>query len=281
MLDCTDFDSPHVVTNAAGSLNPSIPVGTSTFLFVNISRLTSSDCVLSIVVVINDHLALPNLTGMNPLLGPQTSPDHPRFLPLSDAYSVALRRLVFLAADKLQIPDSAFAEGTYAWVSGPTYETPAEGRFLRGAGADVVGMSTVPEVLAGREEGLNVAVLSLVTNFVVIPEKPASIREQVKAEVCGLPIFLTHEADNGLALGNGICTTPSAGRISRRGPRNWQAESRTHEAACSASRRSQAGGHLDGARMIFWIPVDLSCQTSIYCDLSRDLRRFSAFCGRS
>ncbi|KAJ2919764.1 hypothetical protein MD484_g677, partial [Candolleomyces efflorescens] len=148
-----------LITNAAGSLNPSIPVGT--------------------IVVINDHLALPNLTGMNPLLGPQTSPDHPRFLPLSDAYSVALRRLVFLAADKLQIPDSAFAEGTYAWVSGPTYETPAEGRFLRGAGADVVGMSTVPEVLAGREEGLNVAVLSLVTNFVVIPEKPASIREQL------------------------------------------------------------------------------------------------------
>jgi purine-nucleoside phosphorylase len=92
--------------------------------------------------------------------------------------------LVFLAANKLQIPDSALAEGTYAWVSGPTYETPAEGRFLRRAGADVVGMSTVPEVLAGREEGLNVAVLSLVTNFVVIPEKPASIREQVKAEVC-------------------------------------------------------------------------------------------------
>ncbi|RXW19681.1 hypothetical protein EST38_g6188 [Candolleomyces aberdarensis] len=159
-----------LITNAAGSLNPSIPVGT--------------------IVVINDHLALPNLTGMNPLLGPQTSPDHPRFLPLSDAYSVALRRLVFLAANKLQIPDSALAEGTYAWVSGPTYETPAEGRFLRTAGADVVGMSTVPEVLAGREEGLNVAVLSLVTNFVVIPERPASIREQVEAELSGTEYIL-------------------------------------------------------------------------------------------
>ncbi|TEB25538.1 inosine guanosine and xanthosine phosphorylase family protein [Coprinellus micaceus] len=153
-----------LITNAAGSLNPDIPVGT--------------------IVVINDHIALPNLTGMNPLLGPQTSPDHPRFLPLSDAYSVPLRRLVFLAASRLQLPQEALAEGTYAWVSGPTYETPAEGRFLRRIGADVVGMSTIPEVLAGREEGLNVAVLSLVTNFVVIPEKPRSIRAEVDAEVC-------------------------------------------------------------------------------------------------
>lgn len=109
--------------------------------------------------------------------------DLPRFLPLSDAYSPALRRLVFLAAHQLQLEDSALAEGTYAWVSGPTYETPAEGRFLRQVGADVVGMSTVPEVLAAREEGLNVVVLSLVTNFVVIPETYRSIKEEVQAEV--------------------------------------------------------------------------------------------------
>jgi purine-nucleoside phosphorylase len=120
---------------------------------------------------------------MNPLLGPQTSMDLPRFLPLSDAYSPALRRLVFLAAHQLQLEDSALAEGTYAWVSGPTYETPAEGRFLRRVGADVVGMSTVPEVLAAKEEGLNVVVLSLVTNFVVIPETYRSIKEEVQAEV--------------------------------------------------------------------------------------------------
>jgi purine-nucleoside phosphorylase len=167
------------VTNAAGSLNPSIPVGTSqSYNSVGDIRLT-----LYIVVVIQDHLALPNLTGMNPLLGPQTSKDLPRFLPLSDAYSPALRRLVFLAAHQLQLEDSALAEGTYAWVSGPAYETPAEGRFLRRVGADVVGMSTVPEVLAAREEGLNVVVLSLVTNFVVIPETYRSIKKEVQAEV--------------------------------------------------------------------------------------------------
>jgi purine-nucleoside phosphorylase len=134
-------------------------------------------------VVIHDHLALPNLTGFNPLLGPPTSPDYPRFLPLSNAYSQKLRKLVFHAAHKLGLARDDLAEGTYAWVSGPTYETPAEGRFLRSAGADVVGMSTVPEVLAAREEGMEAVVLSLVTNAVVIPEKYWSIREEVEAEV--------------------------------------------------------------------------------------------------
>jgi len=159
-----------IITNAAGSLNPNISVGT--------------------VVVIWDHIALPNLTGLNPLLGPQTSLDLPRFLPLSDAYSPSLRRLAFLAARDLQLEESALAEGTYAWVSGPTYETPAEGRFLRRIGADVVGMSTVPEVLAAREEGLDVMVLSLVTNFVVIPDTYRSIREEVKTELAGKQIGL-------------------------------------------------------------------------------------------
>ncbi|KJA25257.1 hypothetical protein HYPSUDRAFT_420055 [Hypholoma sublateritium FD-334 SS-4] len=174
-----------IITNAAGSLNPSIPVGT--------------------IVVIQDHLAIPNLAGMNPLLGPQTSPDLPRFLPLSDAYSTTLRRLVFLAAHHLQLEDSALAEGTYAWVSGPTYETPAEGRFLRRVGADVVGMSTVPEVLAAREEGLEVMVLSLVTNFVVIPDTYRSIREEVAAELSGkkleLPPAQTVSHEEVLAIG--------------------------------------------------------------------------------
>ncbi|KAG6834321.1 hypothetical protein H0H93_010492, partial [Arthromyces matolae] len=76
----------------------------------------------------------------------------------------------------------ALAEGIYAWGGGLTYETPAEGRLLRLAGADVVSMSTVPEVLAAREEGFNVAVLNLVTNFVVIPQGYRNIRDKVDAE---------------------------------------------------------------------------------------------------
>lgn len=125
---------------------------------------------------------MPNLTGFNVLLGPAT-PGGSRFTPLSDAYSPVLRRLVFHAAHQLGYPAEALAEGTYAWVSGPTYETPAEGRFLRLAGADVVGMSTVPEVLVARELGVQVCALSLVTNFVVIPQGYPSIREEVEREV--------------------------------------------------------------------------------------------------
>jgi len=158
-----------IITNAAGSLNPNIPVGT--------------------IVVIQDHLAMNNLTGyLNPCFGPTISPDYPRFLPLSDAYSTKLRRLAFLASHKLSLADNALAEGVYAWVSGPTYETPAEGRFLRHAGADVVGMSTVPEVVIAREEGMEVMVLSLVTNFVVIPDNYRSIKEEVQAELAGKPL---------------------------------------------------------------------------------------------
>lgn len=140
-----------------------------------------------LVVVIQDHLALPNLTGMNPTFGPLISPEHPRFYPLGDAYSVRLRKLAFHAAHQLQLHRDALAEGTYAWVSGPAYETPAEGRFLRNAGAHVVGMSTIPEVVAAREEGLEIMVLSLVTNMVVIPDKYRSIRDEVEAEVRAKP----------------------------------------------------------------------------------------------
>ncbi|KDQ56773.1 hypothetical protein JAAARDRAFT_131880 [Jaapia argillacea MUCL 33604] len=159
-----------IVTNAAGSLNPELPVGT--------------------IVVIQDHLALPNLTGLNPLLGPLLSPSYPRFLPISSAYSPSLRRLAFIASHHLSLPPSALSEGIYAWVSGPTYESPAEGRFLRNAGASVVGMSTVPEVCVAKEEGMEVMVLSLVTNFVVIPEKYRSIKEEVQAELDGKPLHI-------------------------------------------------------------------------------------------
>ncbi|KAI0697375.1 nucleoside phosphorylase domain-containing protein [Cytidiella melzeri] len=169
-----------IITNASGGLNPEFSAGT--------------------IVVVEDHFALPNLTGtLNPLFGPLYSPSSPRFVPLSDAYSPALRRLAFLAAHSLSFPDSALQEGVYAWVSGPTYETPAEGRFLRAAGADVVGMSTVPEVVAAREAGVEVVVLSLVTNAVEMGSKRRSVKEEVRAELEGKEVcvpqakVVTHE----------------------------------------------------------------------------------------
>ncbi|QRV94267.1 5'-methylthioadenosine phosphorylase [Ceratobasidium sp. AG-Ba] len=165
-----------IITNAAGILNPKYPVGT--------------------VFVVHDHLALPNLTGFNPTLGPVLEPPFQlRFTPLSKAYTFSLRCTAFRAAHDLKFPKNFLAEGTYAWVSGPTYETPAEGRFLRSAGVDVVGMSTVPEVVAAHQAGMDVLVLSLGTNAVVIPEGYRSAREAVDAEIAGKPLPPVVEAE--------------------------------------------------------------------------------------
>jgi purine-nucleoside phosphorylase len=99
-------------------------------------------------VLIADHL---NLTGRSPLIGP-------RFVDLTDAYSVRLR-------DVARGVDPSLEEGVYAGLPGPHYETPAEIRMLRVLGADLVGMSTVHETIAARAEGLEVLGISLVTNL--------------------------------------------------------------------------------------------------------------------
>jgi purine-nucleoside phosphorylase len=155
------------------------------------------------VVVVDDHIALPLLTGLNPLLGPlplsrppnaapgpapagPTPAARARFVPLSDAYARPLRLAAFRAAHELGLSRDALAEGTYAWVSGPTYETRGEAALLGSAGASVVGMSTVPEVVAARDEGVRVLVLSLVTNMVVgvvRGTRGRSVREELDAEV--------------------------------------------------------------------------------------------------
>ncbi len=143
-------------------------------------------CATCAVVVIEDHIALPLLTGINPLFGPLSRPTSRRFVPLSDAYARTLRLAAFRAAHALGMPRSALAEGTYAWVSGPTYETRGEAALLAAAGASVVGMSTVPEVVAARDEGMRVLVLSLVTNMVVGVVRGTevkSVREELDAEV--------------------------------------------------------------------------------------------------
>ncbi|EIM20233.1 inosine guanosine and [Wallemia mellicola CBS 633.66] len=177
-----------IITNAAGSLNPQIPTGS--------------------IVTIHDHIAFPGLSSDNPLKGPlvpiQTEalkrlnpqpPQPPRFLPQSDAHSFDLRLLAHRAAHKIGIARDAIVEGVYCWVTGPTYETPAEGRLLRQAGADVVGMSTIPEVIAAHHAGVKVLVLSLVTNFVVIPDTYPSAKAIVDAEINGTapPVYKPSE----------------------------------------------------------------------------------------
>jgi purine-nucleoside phosphorylase len=127
-----------LLTNAAGGLDPSFGPGT--------------------LMAIRDHI---NLTGRNPLLGPNADAIGPRFPDLTEAWSPRLRWQLLQAATAEAID---LAEGVYVGLTGPTYETPAEVRMLAGLGGDAVGMSTVLECIAARWAGLEVCGVSLVTN---------------------------------------------------------------------------------------------------------------------
>lgn len=111
------------------------------------------------VVCLSDHL---NLLGGSPLRGPNDDRLGPRFPDMTEVYDRSLRELATVEATRLGI---CLAGGVYAAVPGPNYETPAEVRMLRGLGADVVGMSTVPEAIVGRHGGLRVLAFAIVTNW--------------------------------------------------------------------------------------------------------------------
>jgi purine-nucleoside phosphorylase len=110
------------------------------------------------LVVISDHI---NLQGVSPLTGPNDEQFGPRFPDMSRAYEKKFRELTLAEGRRLGIN---LGEGVYAALAGPSYETPAEIRYLRGIGADLVGMSTVPEVIAARHSGIRVLGISCVTN---------------------------------------------------------------------------------------------------------------------
>ncbi len=127
-----------VLTNAAGGLDPSFGPGT--------------------LMVMRDHI---NLTGQNPLMGPNADDLGPRFPDLTDAWSPRLRERLHAAA---KAEDVDLEEGIYVGLTGPNYETPAEVRMYAGLGGHAVGMSTVLECIAARWVGLEVCGVSLVTN---------------------------------------------------------------------------------------------------------------------
>lgn len=136
-----------ILTNAAGGINLAFEQGT--------------------LVLISDHI---NLQGANPLVGPNIDSLGPRFPDMSHAYDERYRHLAKQVAAELGI---TLAEGVYAAVLGPSYETPAEIRFLRTIGADLVGMSTVPEVIVANHMGMRVIAISCVTNMAagILPQK--------------------------------------------------------------------------------------------------------------
>lgn len=142
-----------VVTNAAGGINTGFQVGD--------------------LMAITDHL---NLAGYNPLIGPNEPKLGPRFPDMSHAYDPKLRELLRQSAQATGVP---LREGVYACLSGPSYETPAEIRMLRTLGADAVGMSTVPEVIAAVHMGVKVAGISCITNLAAGISKHALSHQEV------------------------------------------------------------------------------------------------------
>lgn len=128
-----------VVTNAAGGINPGFQPGD--------------------LMAIADHL---NLSGHNPLTGSHDDRLGPRFPDMSAAYDPRLRALLRETAEGLGL---RLQEGVYSFLSGPSYETPAEVRMLGRLGADACGMSTIPEVIACRQMGLRVLGISLISNL--------------------------------------------------------------------------------------------------------------------
>ena len=124
------------------------------------------------LVVLKDHI---NLQGVNPLSGPNDELFGPRFPDMTTAYDRKFREIALAESQQLGIGP---AEGTYAALAGPSYETPAEIRYLRSIGSDLVGMSTVPEVIAARHSGIRVLGISCVTNAAAgILDQPLDHRE--------------------------------------------------------------------------------------------------------
>jgi len=144
------------VTNAAGGVNPDFEAGD--------------------VMLITDNLNLIGMMGANPLMGPNIDELGPRFPDMSQAYDRKLMALARQVASNENIP---LREGVYCALSGPSFEGPADLRFLRGIGADAVGMSTAPEVIVARHGGMRVLGLSGISNKANLDGSTITTHEEV------------------------------------------------------------------------------------------------------
>jgi len=145
-----------VVTNAAGAVNPAFEAGD--------------------VMLISDHISLMAMAGQNPLMGPNIDEFGERFPDMSQAYDKELLMLAHEAARANQIKPH---EGVYICLAGPSFESPADLRFLQRIGADAVGMSTVPEVIVARHGGMRVLGISGVSNKANLDGTTITTHEEV------------------------------------------------------------------------------------------------------
>jgi purine-nucleoside phosphorylase len=145
-----------IVTNAAGAVNPDFEPGD--------------------LMLITDHLNLIGMAGLSPLRGPNLDEFGPRFPDMSRAYDRELQKVVRLVAGENQI---ALREGIYVCLAGPSFETPADLRFLRAAGADSVGMSTIPEVITAHHSQMRVIGISGISNKANLDGNTTTTHEEV------------------------------------------------------------------------------------------------------
>jgi len=145
-----------VVTNAAGAINPAFVPGD--------------------LMLIKDHINLIGMGGANPLMGPNLEEFGPRFPDMSQPYDWELLATAREACDEAGI---SYREGVYASLTGPSFETPAELRFLKAIGADAVGMSTAPEVVVARHSGMRVLGVSGISNKANLDGSTITTHEEV------------------------------------------------------------------------------------------------------
>lgn len=137
-----------IITNAAGGLNEGFQVGD--------------------LMLLTDHINLMGMAGHSPLFGPNDERLGPRFLGMTEPYDRQLRQVALAVGEELGL---RLRQGVYAMLGGPTFESPAEIRFLRLIGADAVGMSTVPEVVVARHGGMRVLAISHISNMALDQEE--------------------------------------------------------------------------------------------------------------
>lgn len=155
-----------IVTNAAGGINADFSPGD--------------------LMLITDHINFLGMAGQNPLRGPNDETIGPRFPDMIGTYDLELRKL---AHETAVANNFTLQEGTYAYVAGPSFETPAELRFLRTVGADAVGMSTVPTVVVARHAGMQILGISSITNKAVPDPEPGTVLDHEEVLETGKQII--------------------------------------------------------------------------------------------
>jgi purine-nucleoside phosphorylase len=153
-----------IVTNAAGGVNPNFRVGD--------------------LMLLTDHINFVGMAGLSPLRGPNDDALGPRFPDMTDAYDPALCDLARAVAREFQIE---LREGVYIMLAGPSFESPADVRFVRMIGADAVGMSTAPEVIVARHGGMRVLGVSLISNSLAHAHDKVSHAEVLAAGKSAVP----------------------------------------------------------------------------------------------